>query len=152
MPWLQPWIPLTWSWKKTLSSAASGYQRYWTNSVPAHCPAGWALASGRVRVSRRAVLFTAETWWISMLSVPRPTAIQTPRRNLATLARVMVVAPGAAATVSCGSTSLYGRIDCSYEKPEMTPSEPCVSNWTWWMWMLVLEKGTSVPPSMSSLV
>ena len=34
-----------------LSSSTSGYQRYWTNSVPAHSLARWSVASAVYRVS-----------------------------------------------------------------------------------------------------
>src|SRR3954454_1881503 len=135
-----------------LSIAASGYQRYWTNSVPAHSLAGCAFNSARSSVSRFDVALMDLIWRISMPFVPRPTPMNTPGWNLATLVMVSVVAPTGAATLSCGSTSLYGRIDCSYEKPLMTPSDAWVSNWTWWMWMFVFENGTSLPPSLSSLV
>ncbi len=71
MPWLQPWMPLTWSWKKTLSSADV--------RVPAvlHELGAGPLAR-RVGVDERPSLIvtcddaasTEVIWRISMLSVP----------------------------------------------------------------------------------
>src|SRR6478736_240458 len=113
--------PSTWSWKNTLSSTTSGYQRDWTNSTPAHSPAGWSRFRGAASVT---VFATGSIAWIvagSMSSVPSPSAIEAPRWNLATLVRCTTVEPAAEPEVICGSSSLYGRTDCSYENPEITP-------------------------------
>ncbi len=36
--------------------------------------------------------------------------------------------------------------------PEITPSEACVSNWTWWMWRLTFEKPPNALASVMRLV
>src|SRR3954471_2332196 len=150
MPRCQVCSPSTWSWKNTLSSTTSGYQRDWTNSTPAHSPAGWSRFRGAASVT---VFATGSMAWIvagSMSSVPSPSAIDAPRWNLATLVRCTIVEPAGEPDVICGSSSLYARTDCSYENPEITPSEACGSNCTWWTWRLIFEKPSVARASLIS--
>ena len=127
-PCAQVWMPSTWSWKNMLSSSTSGYQRYWTNSVPAYCAAGCATLRAADSVTVLAVALIAVIVrisgpcpdWPALAvpvaagpSVPRPTPMLSPTWNLATLDRCSTVAPTAAAAVSCGSSTLYGRTACS---------------------------------------
>ena len=104
-------MPSTWSCQNTLSSSTSGYQRYWMNSVPAHSPAGWSFASGSVRVTVPPLIESILR--ISIPSVPSPTPMNEPAWNLAAFARVSEVAPVSASAVSWGSSTWYGRTECS---------------------------------------
>ncbi len=123
-----------------LSSWTSGYQRYCTNSTPAYSPAAWSFWRGVVSVIVFATVSIDVILRISMLSVARPAAIHSPTWNFATLERLSVVAPASALWVICGSSAWNGRTVCSYDMPVITPSEACVSNCTWWMWMFDFEK------------
>ena len=105
-PLPQPWIPSTWSCQKMLSSCTSGYQRYWTNSVPAPSPAAWSLRSGSVSVSVFAALSMEAIWCTSMDVSAMPTASQPCSGNFSTLVSWIVRAPAVAAVASVGSTLL----------------------------------------------
>src|SRR4051812_29217161 len=140
-PWPQAWMPSTWSCQKMLSSWTSGYQRYWTNSTPAPSPAGCVVRRAVSRVTVAASC--AVILWISMASVPSPTAMNSPSWNLAVLESATLCVPAAAGAVRVGSSIVCGRIDCSNDKPLMTPSDAWVSNCTWWMCMLTLVNGDS---------
>ena len=107
--------PSTWSWKNTLSSTTSGYQSDCTNSTPAHSPTAWSFVSGFASVMVVVAGSIAAICAGSIQSVPRPAARYAPWWNFATLDRCSTLVPASAATVSCGSSSLYGRTDCSYE-------------------------------------
>ncbi len=88
-----------------LSSTTSGYQRYCTNSVPAHAPLECGLSSALVRVSVFVAASMLLIWRISMSSVPSSTAIQTPSRYFATELSCSVVSPVWAAALSRLSSS-----------------------------------------------
>ena len=76
-----------------------------------------------------------------MLSVPSPTPKSTPRPGTSpTLDELRVVAPAAAARGELRVHDLVRAHRLLVDMPVMTPSEACVSNCTWWMCMLALEK------------
>src|ERR1022692_1019260 len=146
-PWPQECSASTWSWKKTVPSSTSLYQRYCTNSTPVRSPDAWAFCNGASSVSVLpliAVILLA----ISVSGWPWPISTLIPGRSPEVLATVIDVAPAAAAAVSVVSpgTPVSGLMDCSKEKPVITPSEACGSNCTKWMWMLtfwnVLTRGS----------
>src|SRR6185437_2658967 len=140
-PWPHECNASTWSWKKTVPSSTSLYHRYCTNSTPVRSPDAWAFCSGEPSVSvlpliAVILLTTSVSGW------PWPTSMLIPGRSPEVEATETEVAPAGAAAVSVVSagTPKSGLIDCSKEKPVMTPSEACGSNCTKWMWMLTLEK------------
>jgi hypothetical protein len=93
--------------------------------------------------------------WIrltSMSFVPRPTAKSMPGRSRATLLRRISRAPAATSAWSVLFSVAYGRTDCSNDMPEMTPSDACVSNCTWWTCMLTFDHRSLAFASTNSLV
>src|SRR5215469_3901348 len=138
-PWPHECSPSTWSWKKTVPSSTSLYQRYCTNSTPVFSPDAWAFCRGVASCSMwsliEAILVTT-----SVSGLPWPTSMLIPGRSPAVLATDSVVAPAGAAAVSVVSpdTPVSGATDCSKDRPVITPSEACGSNCTKWVWMLIL--------------
>ena len=113
--------------QKTLSSWTSGYQRYWTNSMPAYSPGG-VLVRERLgqRDRLRGACRSRRSGGSRCSRCARPAAIHSPAWNFVTLARLsVVVARVPRPAVICGSSAWNGRIVCSYDMPVTTPSEAC---------------------------
>src|SRR5262245_12001058 len=136
-PWPHERMPKTWSCQNTVPESTSENQRYWTNSTPAGSPDAWAWASGAASVS--VVPLIAAIFATSMSGRPWPIAMPMPGRSRAVLVTLTVVAPAAAAAASVRFSVGNGRIDCSNERPVMTPSEAWGSNCTKCVCMLTLE-------------
>ena len=66
-PWPQELSASTWSWKKTVPSSTSLYQRYWTNSTPVRSPDACAFWSGLPSVSVLPLI--AVIWLMTSVSV-----------------------------------------------------------------------------------
>src|SRR5215472_7684262 len=146
-PWPHECRPSTWSWKNTVPSSTSLYQRYCTNSTPVRSPDAWAFCKGDPSVSVlpliAVILLTT-----SVSGLPWPISTLIPGRSPVVLATVIDVAPAAADAVSVVSPGVpkSGLTDCSKDRPVITPSEACGSNCTKWVWMLsfwnVLTRGS----------
>src|ERR1051326_6901457 len=104
-PWPQECRPSTWSWKKTVPSSTSLYQRYCTNSTPVRSPEACAFCSGAFSVS---VLPLIAVIWvaISVSGWPWPISTLMPGGRPDVLATLIWVAPAGGAVDACAAGGL----------------------------------------------